>query len=324
MKNLKKISCIILSLMILMLTTGLAVFSAGSTMKITLRIEGIDANVFYKTIEVPYSDALTIKDALLYIDAQEDSIAITGADSAYITDINGVSAGKFGGWDGWMYRVNDADPAVGIDSFKLSVGDHVVLYYGDPFGVGMQFPVIDTSRLSEGIIKFTSTDNVLDENFNTEAVVNPVAGAKVTWHFNDTEAVYTTDNNGEIKIVSEQLTPGKHIIQMSKTNSEGLPLVLRYAPDYFVEVEGSETTAHTTTAPDETTTSSTTTSATVQTTAAQGSDALSTKSAVTKQNTTTTETESPKTSDASGIIIPAGAISIALIYMFNRKRVNEK
>lgn len=235
-KNAKRFLCIVLAVMLILSVSAIPAYAAQGTMSITLRIEGINANMYYKTVSVPYTDSLTLQAALAYIDAQESSIAITGANTGYITDINGESGGKFGGWDGWMYKVNGLEAPVGIDSYKLSNGDSVVLYYGDPYGVGMQYPAADTSLIAYGVIKFTSSDTTFDASYNPIVTVNPVVGATVTWNYGSKSATYITDKSGKITINKAQLTKGAHIIQISKKNGAGLPLVLRYAPGYTITV----------------------------------------------------------------------------------------
>ncbi|MDD4164649.1 MAG: DUF4430 domain-containing protein [Eubacteriales bacterium] len=241
---------------IIMLFGVLAINTAAedkSVMSITLRIEGIDENIYYNTLDIPYTDNLTLQTALAYIDEQEDSFEITGVDTAYITDINDQSASRFGGWDGWMYKVNGLEPAVGIDGFNLKDGDRVLLYYGDPYGVGMQFPEADTSRIADGIIRFTSRDTTFNDDYSAIVSENPVANAEVHWGFGSEKAIYTTDDNGEIRISRDQLTPGVHKVQISKKSDKGLPLVLRFASDYTVviddkaisETNGSTDTPHT-------------------------------------------------------------------------------
>lgn len=238
-KNTKVILCILLFLVLLLSITAIPAFAEEATMTVTLRIEGIDANMFYKTVEVPYMDTLTLQTALTYIDTQESGITITGVAAAYITDVNGDTAGKFGGWDGWMYKVNGTDSAVGIDGYTLTDGDSVVLYYGDPYGIGMQFPVADTTKIADGVIKFTSADTTYDANYTPTVTVNPVVGATVLWTYGDKTASYTTDENGEIVITAAQLTEGNHSIVISKIAGNGAPLVLRFASDYTVPVTAS-------------------------------------------------------------------------------------
>lgn len=237
-KIVRKFTYLLLTVVYLVAVSSLSTaFAADKTMSITLRIEGIEKNIIYTTKEVPYSGTLTLAQALTYIDKQEDSMLITGLDKSYITDINGESAAKFGGWDGWLYKVNGKDVSVGIDSLELAEGDSVLLYYGDPYGVGMQFPVADTTKIKDGVITFTSSDTTYDSDGNPTVTVNPVKAANVTWSNGNTSTEYVTDEKGSIAINSDQLTPGAHALQITKTSEAGLPLVLRYAPDYTVKVE---------------------------------------------------------------------------------------
>lgn len=240
----QKLAFLVLSLALCLSATSVNIgFAAEQTKEVTLRIEGVDKNLFYETVEVPYTDTLTLQEALTYIDAQDDSIAITGVDTAYITDINGEAAGQFGGWDGWLYKVNGADASVGIDSLELADGDKVVLYYGDPFGVGMQFPVADVSAIKDGVISFTSSDTTFDAEYNPVVTVNPVVGATVTWTNGDTTKEYVTDDNGAITVDADQLTEGAHTVQISKVGDTKLPLVLRFAPDNAIIVDAATTVA---------------------------------------------------------------------------------
>lgn len=312
----KKFACLLLVLSVLFTVSAVAA-SAQSTMNITLRIEGIQSCMFYKTEAVPYTGSLTLQTALKYIDQNEDSIAITGLDSNFISDINGDSSAKFGGWDGWLYKVDNQDISVGIDSYALKDGDSVLLYYGDPYGVGMQFPVADTSKIADGIIKFTSTDTTYDANGNAAVAVNPVVGATVTWNYENTSAAYTTDANGEIRIDPSQLTAGGHGVQIAKINEAGLPLVLRFAPDYVITVDRGVTNA----------------SQTTSTAAQTGTTAVQLNSTATDSTTQTTapasgnaETESPKTGDNSTVyfaVCAAALIGVAVTSK-GRKRSYEE
>lgn len=255
-KNLISIISIVITMMLVILP---ATVFAGveSQMTITIRIEGISENLYYDTIQVPYTgENLAVNDALWYLDAQDANIKITGLKdvanniiNSYITDVNGESAGTFGGYDGWSYVVNNISPDVGMDSYNLNEGDSIVLFYGDPFAAApMQFPEIDDSKIGEGKLKFISKDASFDANWNKTITTNPVVGAKITWQYSETTATYTTDANGEITIDADRLIPGAHTIQIAKKSAESvegmyLPLVLRFAPDMAVMVtESVETT----------------------------------------------------------------------------------
>lgn len=213
-----------------------------NTITFTLRIEGIKSCLFYETVTVPSDGTPSLQEALLYLDEKNDDLTITGLDKAYITAINGETAATFGGWDGWLFRANDEEPPVGIDEYVLKADDSIVFFYGDPYGMGMQFPQADISKIADGIIRFTSVDTVYDEDSQPSTQTNPVKGATVVWKSGEESASYTTNDNGEIQIDAKLLTPGQHSVSISKTGDTELPLVLRLAPDFTVTVPESPVT----------------------------------------------------------------------------------
>lgn len=204
--------------------------SAQEENTVTLRIEGINGNLYYGSVVLP--DEANVAEVIITADNASDKITVVGVDAGYITDINGELAGTFGGWDGWMYRVNNTEPSVGIGEYSVNPGDVIVIYYSDAYGVGMQYPEMDISDIANGVIKFTSEDITYDENFNATVTENPVTDMKVM--FDNTE--YVTDKDGKIQIDSSALTPGNHNISVSKTAENGAPLVLRLAPDTTVNI----------------------------------------------------------------------------------------
>ncbi|MHB1453186.1 MAG: DUF4430 domain-containing protein [Saccharofermentanales bacterium] len=232
----------VLAVLILASFTTLGVVAAEPAhATIGLRIEGISDNIFYGELVVPYADELTAADVLLAADEQYEDLTIAGAADGYITDINGDASASFGGWDGWLFKVNGEDPDVGILDFLVADGDDLLIYYGDPYGAGMQFPEAGLSGLADGVIRFTSRDTTFDAEYNKIVTTNPVAGAVVTWYDGTQTATFTTDTNGEIAIPSLYLTPGMHKMQIAKPGStlsddQYLPLVLRFAPDFAVEI----------------------------------------------------------------------------------------
>ncbi len=310
----RKLAYLLFTVIYLVTVSGAsAAFAAEDTMSVTLRIEGVEKNLFYDTVEVPYTDTLTLQQALTYIDTQEDSITITGIDTDYITDINGETAGSFGGWDGWLYKVNGQDAVVGISGQELADGDSVLLYYGDPFGVGMQFPAADTSDLANGVITFTSTDTTYDASYNPIVTVNPVKGATVTWSNGDTVTDYVTDENGAITIDADQLTEGSHAVQIAKTGDTNLPLVLRFAPDYTITVEEiADSTATDTSATDSSET-----------------DNTAVDNAVSDTTVSDTATQAPETGEQIAktvifLVLAVGALSGVIFLRRKDKNVKEK
>lgn len=286
--------------------------SAASEMSITFRVEGPDSNLYYDTISVPYSESLTAAQALNHLDEVTDDLTFKGVSDGYISAVNDISAGRFGGWDGWYFAVNDVAPDVGIGDYTLSDNDSVVLYYG---GYPCSIPIVDTSKLdSDGIIKFTSNDTEYDADWNPTKVVNNIKDAAVT--VNGTK--YNTDDNGEIKIPADKLETVMSV-QIEKKDSSGAPAVLRLAPDYTVSYNGTEDTDTTTdTSTDEDTstdsgsdtdTVSNTSSKTVPTT----STSATTKTTVTSTSSTASSAVSVTPTGDGRIYLAVGVFAVALI-----------
>ena len=208
--------------------------TGDSSNEVTVRIEGISNNLYYDTVDLSKAtDLKTVADVLNYVDEQDDNLTITGIADNYITDVNGETAGKFGGYDGWLYRVNDTEPNVGVGDYTISNGDNIVLYYGDPFGVGMQYPNVE---LKDNVLTVTSSDAVYDENYNATYVTSPISDLTVYWDCNGSVTTYTTNEQGQVTIDAKLLTKGKHNVAVSKVSESGIPLVLRLPKDYTVEV----------------------------------------------------------------------------------------
>lgn len=230
---------IMLLLLTLLIFFAIPVNAADSKKtSVTLRIEGISGNLFYKTEEISQTGALTAKDVILFFDKKYSSITVALSESGYITEINGEAAGDAGGWSGWSYAVNGKIADVGIDGCIINQDDEIVLYYAD---YPCQIPVIDTSKLnSNGIIKITSFDTTFDDNWNATVTENTVSGAQFLWYVESTPYKFTTDENGEVRIGEQLLTAGDHVIQVSRNkDNDGIscPDLLRLAPGYAVNVK---------------------------------------------------------------------------------------
>ena len=234
-KTLKKLTCAFIAVLMAALVMGVA--AEGSTIKVSLRIEGISGNIFYDTVETSAEDA-SLKSLLALVAESNKKLEIVGLENNYITSIAGETAGKFGGWDGWLYSVNGEIPPVTVEQCTLKEGDVVVLFYGDPYGAGMQFPIVDSSKVNEGVISFKSNDTVYVDN---EPVVseNPIVGASVSF----LGKTYTTDEKGEIHIDKADLKNGEFTLAIEKKNDAGMPLVLRLASDFTVKISGIEENA---------------------------------------------------------------------------------
>ena len=184
----------------------------------TLRIEGNFANLYYGQVAI--SDSNVLKDLLAEFDKVNSKINIEGEENAYITKVNNESGGAYGGWDGWCVLINGESPATGIGDIMINEGDEVVLYYGDPWGVGMAYPEYELEGTR--LLFYTST---------AISATGTVANIKVT--IDGVE--YQSDENGMVTL-DKPLTPGEHTMQIELKAENGLCLALRYAPDYTFSV----------------------------------------------------------------------------------------
>ena len=217
----------------------------GQKVTVSVRIEGITENLYYGTYEANVGDS--VLSVFSAVDEASEDITITGLDQGYITAVNDDgSALTENGWDGWMYRVDGESPTVGMSDFKLTADTKdIVLYYSDEYMTGMQFPQVDTSDIENGKIAFTSKDTVYDDSGNPSVNENPVIGMTVVWGYGDGKtAEYTTDENGVITIDKSQLEDGNHSLSVNRSQN-GIPTVLRLAPDYVVTIGNPETETNT-------------------------------------------------------------------------------
>lgn len=237
MKALKKSVSLLLALIMLM-SACCAFASAASDIKVNVRIEGINDKLFYGNVTVP--SGATVLDAIKQADSVSSKIKVTvknGAYGAYVTAVNSEKEKTFGGYDGWNYRVNGVDPSVSMDKYKVKSGAKIILYYGDPYGKGMQYPVADTSMLAAGYLSFKSTDTVYRADGTTKTTENIITGYILEWGLGNGATVdLYPDENGRVYIDKEFLTKGEHSVQIIKTDDSGMPLVLRFAPDYMINV----------------------------------------------------------------------------------------
>ena len=184
----------------------------------SLRIEGNYGNLYYGYLPVGDGNLLTL---LENFDTGNTKITIEGLSDGYITKINNEATGSFGGWDGWCVLINGESPMVGISDVTVSEGDKVVLYYGDPWGVGMAYPEFEVGGTR--ILFYTSTQI---------SATGDVTNMKVIIDGHE----YNTGELGFITL-DEPLAPGEHTMQIERKSANGLCLALRFAPDFTFEVQ---------------------------------------------------------------------------------------
>lgn len=240
MKMFKKALATVLSLLVIFCCMATAL-AAGESVTVKLRIEGIDSCLYYGDVAV--NKGSTVYDVLVTADKNDDTLTVKASDGIYgkyVYDINGIVSGSYTTvkFDGWSYMVDGVSPEKGLSAYTVSEGESIVVYYADPWNTGMQYPVMDTSKLASGVLSFTSTDTVYDENYNPVTKEVAVTGYKLTFGLGNGKTVELfPDENGNCKIPYKYLTYGKHTVQIERYDEKtGLPTVLRFAPDYGVSV----------------------------------------------------------------------------------------
>ncbi len=211
-----------------------------NNININLCVEGSEASLINKNTEVVYSDeALTAMDALKQALTKENiEYNITSsAWGEYINSIGGDTAGKFGGWDGWLFAINGEMASVGADSYLIQENDQITFYYG-MYPPDTYFPeiTIDSQEITLGQNnKLTVATSYFDWNTNSQ-VEKKLQGIKI--EFNNKE--YITDIKGEV-ILESPFLAGEYICNISKENAGSYPGIVRQKRIVsYIEAEQSE------------------------------------------------------------------------------------
>ncbi len=237
---------------IALLTTAFATASVPSavyavsdeSVTVKLRIEGPDACYYYGEVTYDESVGSVMADTFLrHADEVCNQFELSWTDSdygSYISGINGLNeGGMLGGYEGWQYRVNNQEAAVGLSECELVDGDEVVIYYCDPFTYGMQYPEFVYDVVS-GNMLVVSYDTVYDD-LTWEAVSSwrPVPDAYVTWYDGEKSVELKTDDRGMVTIPEDMRSVGEHAVEISRyvdVDGVDFPTVLRVAPDTVIEI----------------------------------------------------------------------------------------
>lgn len=228
-------------------------------------IEGAEGNIALTSGTFAKDGTVTVADVLKAIDEADDTLEITGIDEGYITTVNGLTAGTFGGYDGWMYAVKyytaleDGTIGMSIDVPMVGVGDYkiedscvIVLYYGD-YGI----PFAETDVDENGMINLVTYTPVYAEDYSVSDFTKaPLAEGTFTFvpvttdeegnEFLGEAIVFTADENGVTTLSADmkELEEGVYYGYVGKQETVTVgetemtkALVVRYADIYIVVKE---------------------------------------------------------------------------------------
>ena len=207
----------------------------AAVQEVTLRIEGAAKNLYYKTVALQENDTvLTLLERAL----TEAKLTYTVTDSPYggkyLSELAGEKEAAFGGYDGWMYAVNGEMPMDTIDAHALKAGDSVLLYFGD---MSILQPIVTVVRSEAAVaLKVEADVTTYDEQWNPTTTRQPIAQAKLTVDGAD----YTTDEAGQVTLSAETSAKDAVSFQIAKSTEAGLTQVVRFAPDYQLQLKAEE------------------------------------------------------------------------------------
>ncbi|MBZ9688411.1 DUF4430 domain-containing protein [Clostridium estertheticum] len=149
-------------------------------------------------------------------------VATDGKYGKFISEVNGVKGGKFGGYDGWSYAINRnnnyEDINTGIDAAKLENGDKLIFYYGDMGTLSSN--KIEYSTKDANAELTISLNNMYTDYTTGKPVIQPINGIKAEI---DGDQVQVVNNKITVK---EGLKSGTHILKLNDFKTDGCPKVV--------------------------------------------------------------------------------------------------
>ena len=198
---------------------------------VTIRVEGISENLAYDTA-YPLTEgasALDLACALLdKLDIPYDT------DSGYLTSVGNDQAGAFGGWDGFVFYLNNEESLAAPDAVIPQEGDTLLFCYADLNGEPPTLlPKVEAVRGADGQVTLTVLGGKLtfqDETPVMEYV--PVADAEITVN----EVLYATDADGCFVLDADLSKKASVTMQVEQYTEDGRPLLIRLAPVFVLEL----------------------------------------------------------------------------------------
>lgn len=221
----KKLCSILLLLcLIANLFSGINIYASDNDKHVSIRVEGINDTIV-KTESNYTTRKSTVYDAV-YEALSDKNIPVTVQESQfgkYISAIDNETAGTFGGYDGWLYAVNNVEGSTSIDSCSINDGDDIIVYYG---GYSPQTYIPKVSLSADEIpagsaFTVSLTATYLDWNTNTNVTVK-ISGASIKL----LDQTCTTDENGKA-VITAPTAEGDYSLEISKNRSNNYPLLVR-------------------------------------------------------------------------------------------------
>ena len=194
-----------------------------STINASVRIEGSAANVLNVPVSVKGYNQNLLDAILTALDANSIPYTLTGGN--YLESIGSETAGKFGGWDGWLIALNGTAIPTSADAITLTENDEILVYYG-MFESQTLIPeyTLSTTAYTQGeSFTITVTGTYFDYTTSQNVTV-PVSRATIEVG----SSVFTTDQHG-VAIVTPT-SSGTQTVKIYKNNEGSYPSIVRTLP----------------------------------------------------------------------------------------------
>lgn len=150
----------------------------------------------------------------------------------YISAIGGIQAGKYGGYDGWMFALENGSswtyPSEGIGTYLLEENSKIVVYYGDSTKLAEAAVVTPGLAKPGQPIAVSVSYRDMDWETGKPGPAQPLAGAKVS----AAGISAVTDASGQAKLAV--MPEGVHELLVTGYAADKAPSVVRSASRIFV------------------------------------------------------------------------------------------
>lgn len=223
----KKIVSVVMALMLIIteVFTGGFKVKAANPIKVNIQVEGLSGTILNNSINGTDADtALSLAKSDLTSQKIHFSTEVSWG-SEIITEINGLTQKKFGGYDGWMFYVKNGakviNPQVGMAAYKPVDGDTIVIYYTD-FSV----PFVSSIRFTPDVVKENQPFSM--QLINQDGLPIPNANVKLD------SLNLITDNYGKVNVSG--LAKGTHSYDITGYNGDNkLSTVVRDSGTFNID-----------------------------------------------------------------------------------------
>jgi hypothetical protein len=192
MKKLSYIASVLLCVILLFAAIpvsagGVMTISSKEPVDVYLTIEGPDGLYAFTSGTFPGDGSVSASSAIETLVAKNyPDMEITGLSDGFITSINGISYGTFGGWDGWLYLIKHITvdengktqyvnevPPFGLNDYMIEDSLQIIVYYGDYDDAIAGYTNVD------GMVKLVQYTPLYEDYLIIDFIESPLSGGSI-------------------------------------------------------------------------------------------------------------------------------------------------